>query len=199
VDLQTTPKRRRGAELEAALLEAAWEQLISGGYGAFTIEAVAERAQTSRPVIYRRWPDRASLALAAVTYGVNRDAVEVPDTGNVRTDLIELMRRSNAARAPLIPLLSLQLGAYYSETGTSLADIRREILKDRRIRGIDPILERGIARGEVDPRRVTDRIRTLPFDLFRHEALMTLQPLSDAAITEIVDEIFLPLVRPTGP
>jgi AcrR family transcriptional regulator len=199
VDLQTTPKRRRGAELEAALLEAAWEQLISGGYGAFTIEAVAERAQTSRPVIYRRWPDRASLALAAVTYGVNRDAVEVPDTGNVRTDLIELMRRSNAARAPLIPLLSLQLGAYYSETGTSLADIRREILKDRRIRGIDPILERGIARGEVDPTRVTDRIRTLPFDLFRHEALMTLQPLSDAAITEIVDEIFLPLVRPTGP
>jgi len=59
-------------------------------------------------------------------------------------------------------------------------------------------LERGIARGEVDPARLTERIRTLPFDLFRHEALMTLQPLSAAAITEIVDEIFLPLVRPVS-
>jgi AcrR family transcriptional regulator len=199
VDLEVTPKRRRGAELEAALLEAAWEQLIAGGYGAFTIEAVAERAQTSRPVIYRRWPDRASLALAAVSYGVNRDQVEVPDTGSVRTDIIELLHRSNAKRAPLIPLLSLQLSAYYAETGTSLADIHREILSDRRTRGIDTILERGIARGEVDPTRLTDRIRLLPFDLFRHEVLMTLRPLTDAAITEIVDEIFLPLVRPTGP
>ena len=198
MDLEAAPKRRRGTELESALLEAAWEQLIAGGYGAFTMEAVAERAQTSRPVIYRRWPDRPSLALAAVSYGVNRDVVEVPDTGSVRTDLIELMHRSNAVRAPLIPMLSLQLGAYYSETGSSLADIHREVLKDRRTRGIDIILERGIARGEVDPARLTERIRTLPFDLFRHEALMTLQPLSAAAITEIVDEIFLPLVRPVS-
>ncbi len=197
MDLETTSRRRRGAELESALLEAAWDQLITGGYGAFTIEAVAERAQTSRPVIYRRWPDRASLALAALSYGLNRDRVEVPDTGSVRSDLIELLRRSNQARGPMIPLLSVQLAAYYAETGTSLADIRRQILDDRPTGGIDAILERGIARGEVDRARVTDRIRTLPFDLFRHEAMMTLQPVSDAVLVEIVDEVFLPLVRPT--
>jgi hypothetical protein len=36
-------------------------------------------------------------------------------------------------------------------------------------------------------------------DLFRHELLMTLKPLSDKTIEEIVDTIFLPLVRPGEP
>jgi hypothetical protein len=35
-------------------------------------------------------------------------------------------------------------------------------------------------------------------DLLRHEMLMTLQPVSEEAIAEIVDDIFLPLVRPAG-
>ena len=43
---------------------------------------------------------------------------------------------------------------------------------------------------------LTDRIKTLPFDLFRHEAMMTLQPVGDAVLLEIVDDIFLPLVTP---
>ena len=47
--------RRRGAELEQAILDAAWEQLIAEGYEHFTIDTVAARAQTSKPVLYRRW------------------------------------------------------------------------------------------------------------------------------------------------
>jgi AcrR family transcriptional regulator len=197
VNLDGAVRRRRGEELEEALLQAAWDQLLDGGYGAFTIEAVAERAKTSRPVIYRRWPDRAALALAALAFGANRDVVEVPDTGAVRTDLAELLRRANVARAPLIPLLNLQLAAYYSETGTTFADLRREVFRERQTSSVDTIIERGIARGEIDPARVTPRIRSLPFDLFRHEVLMTLQPVPDPVIEEIVDDIFLPLVRPT--
>jgi AcrR family transcriptional regulator len=46
--------RRRGAELEQAILDAAWEQLIAEGYEHFTIDTVAARARTSKPVLYRR-------------------------------------------------------------------------------------------------------------------------------------------------
>lgn len=199
MDLQTASRRRRGEELEEALLQAAWDQLLEGGYGSFTIEAVAERAKTSRPVIYRRWPDRPALALAALAFGANQDVVEVPDTGAVRTDLVELLRRANVARAPLIPLLNLQLAAYYAETGTTFADLRREVFRERQTSSVDTILERGIARGEIDPARATPRIRSLPFDLFRHEVLMTLRPVPDAVIDEIVDEIFMPLVASHPP
>lgn len=197
MDLVDTPKRRRGQELEDALLAAAWEQLTEGGYSAFTIEAVAERAQTSRPVIYRRWPDRNALVLAALRFGIVRDRVDAPDTGTLRGDLVETLRLWNIARTPLIPLVSVQLGAYYAETGTTFADIRQSIIGERSDGGeMNVIYERAIARGEIDPNRLTPRIATLPFDLFRHDVLMTLKPITDTVIDEIVDEVFLPLVRP---
>jgi AcrR family transcriptional regulator len=60
--------RRRGQALDDALLDAAWDELVERGYGRFTIEAVAARAGTSRPVIYRRWPTRSDLAIAAIRH-----------------------------------------------------------------------------------------------------------------------------------
>jgi len=58
--------RRRGAALEAALLDAAWDELQVTGYQAMTMEAVADRAGTSRAVLYRRWPKRAELVVATL-------------------------------------------------------------------------------------------------------------------------------------
>jgi len=51
-----------------------------------------------------------------------------------------------------------------------------------------------VERGEVDPARLTPRIASLPFDLVRHELLMTLRAVALETIHGIVDEIVLPLV-----
>ena len=56
-------------------------------------------------------------------------------------------------------------------------------------------MRRAAARGEIDPRCLTRRIITLPADLLRHELLMTQRPIPEEVISEIVDDIFLPLVR----
>ena len=87
-----TKSRRRGAQLEQAILEAAWAELNDVGYAALTIEAVAARAGTSKPVIYRRWPSRAELVLAA--WARQRPAPSPAiDTGALRSDLITLFSR----------------------------------------------------------------------------------------------------------
>ena len=65
-----------------------------------------------------------------------------------------------------------------------------------RIHSVDLLLQRAVERGEADPTRLTARVRAVPFDLFRHDLLMTLSPLADDDIVAIVDEVFLPLVRP---
>lgn len=199
MSLTNTGRRRRGQELEEALLDAAWQVLIAGGYGAFTIEAVAERAHTSRPVVYRRWPTRENLLLAALRHRALHDPAPVLDTGSLRGDVIALLDYANTHRAGMAAMISVQLGAYFTETGTAPADLRRELLGGRTL-SMDTIVRRAVERGEIDPERLTPRLIGLPFDLFRHEMLMTLTAVPDTVIHEIVDDIFLPLItRPTPP
>jgi AcrR family transcriptional regulator len=102
--------RRHGEALERALLDAAWDELAEGGYAAFTMDAVAVRAGTSRPVLYRRWPDKHDLVRAAVAHALDREVIAVPDTGSLRGDVITLMKSANETRADLVAaLLTLEL------------------------------------------------------------------------------------------
>jgi AcrR family transcriptional regulator len=190
--------RRRGAELEAALLEAAWAELAEVGYPALTMEAVAARAGTGRAVLYRRWPSRTELALAALRHRQSQSGeFTVPDTGSVREDLLALLRHMSSRLGEIIAALSFVFTDCYRETGQSPA-----IVRERFIGGapsaLPPILERAVQRGEIDPAKLTPRITRLPADLVRHDLIMSLEPVPEATLVQIVDEIFLPLVRPSG-
>jgi AcrR family transcriptional regulator len=185
--------RRRGPELENALLEAAYAELIEGGLAAFTFDAVATRAQTSRPVLYRRWPTREELVIAAIRHHDERNRPPVPDTGTLRGDLIALLKGANQHRMQLIAPVLTQLSGFFRETGRTPAELRRELIGDR-VTSDSVIIARAIERGEIDPARITPRVAALPFDLFRHEVLMTQAPVPDEVIEEIVDAIALPVM-----
>jgi AcrR family transcriptional regulator len=188
-------RRRRGAALEGELLAAAWEVLRENGYAGFTLEAVAKQADTSRPVIARRWASRHDLVRATIAYAASIRPIPMPDTGSLRGDLIAYMRAINATRLDMAAILGVQLGGYYQETGETPSDLREVALA-----GQDPVVHKIFAaateRGEADPGRLTPRIRTLPVALLHNEVLNTLQPMRDEDIEEIVDTIVLPLVRP---
>ena len=195
VEQEAPARRRRGVELEDAILDAAWDQLVQNGYAEFTIDAVAARAGTSRTVVYRRWPTRQELVRAAIARAGLRDRPATPDTGTLRGDLIALLDIANRTRVGFAAALSVHLGGYFAETGTSLADLR-EVFLGGSATAMDVIVERAIARGEIDAARLTPRIAALPFDLFRHDAMMTLKPVPPETVAEIIDTIYLPLVRP---
>lgn len=185
--------RRLGVELEQALLDAAWEQLVGHGYASFTMEAVAARAETSRAVLYRRWPDKHALVRAVVAHVARPDEIKIPDTGSLRGDTIALMKTASRTRVELVAAMTVHLGGYYQETGTSPVDLRKAIFPSRpHIPRM--ILDRAVARGEVTPAAVTDRIAAVPYTILQQEFLMTLKPVPNATIEEIVDTIFLPLV-----
>ncbi|GFG95558.1 TetR/AcrR family transcriptional regulator [Mycobacterium timonense] len=186
-------RRRRGPALEEALLDAAWTELTERGYDELTIDAVAVRAGTSRAVLYRRWPNKQELALAAVAHEVAKDVVVAPDTGSLRGDAIALLRQANKVRVALVVPLVTRLGGFYQQTGSSLADLET-LVRGSRDDALEQAVQRAIDRGEIEPGQLTERIARLPVDLFRYEVLMTLRPLSDAAIEEIVDTVWLPLL-----
>jgi AcrR family transcriptional regulator len=184
--------RRRGAELETAILDAARDELLGRGYAGFTIEGVAERAATSRHVVYRRWRTRQELALAALRHEVGPHSAAIPDTGSLRGDLIAVMVRANETRMTTAALFSMHLGAFYQETGMTPDALRNELLGGR-AGSSEIILERAVARGEVDAAALTPRRSNVAADLFRHEVIMTLKPVPRSVIEEIVDIALLVL------
>jgi len=190
--------RRRGEELEAALLDAAWAEFVGNGYAELTYDGVASRAGTSRSVVYRRWPTKQELALAALTHaGQERPAV-VPDTGTLRGDLIAMLQDFNRGSAQMMVLLGVHMGDFYRETGLSPAELREHWV-GARASVARAVVERAVERGEVPRERVTARTVGLAADLVRHDVLMRLEPLTDDAIAAIVDGVVLPVLTGAVP
>jgi AcrR family transcriptional regulator len=188
MDVHEATKRRRGTALEDAILDAAWVELATVGYSGLTFEAVAKRAATSRPVLYRRWPTRAGLSSAAIERHVKQNPMIVPDLGNVRDELCLLLRKF-ADRAPP-KLLRLIF-----EMSDDMASERTSFLDDRFREGsLKDVIERGVNRGEIDEQRLTPRVLRVPLGLVIHDVVLTGRQISDQAISEIVDQVFLPLV-----
>ena len=186
--------RRRGQALEDAILDAAWNVLETGGWTGFTFGAVADRAQSSKPVLYRRWRTREDLLRATLRRRGQVAPTELPDTGSLRGDTIALLTRANQLRSGMAAVLSMRLSAQYDDLSLSPAELRLELLGDRES-AMDVIVARAMARGELGPKTPPARVASMPFDLFRHEVMMTMEPAAPEVITQIVDDLFLPLAR----
>lgn len=188
--------RRRGAELEDAILGAGWHQLLEAGYTGFTFEAVAERAQTGKAALYRRWPNKEALLLAVLSNSYLGISRELPDTGSLREDVLGLLRLANQLGDRAAAVFSAMLGAYFDESTTTPAHLRDQLL-DGRSRAMPQIIERAIDRGELGG-ALPARVVNLPFDLLRHELIMNLGRVSEETIVDIVDSVFMPLATSGG-
>jgi AcrR family transcriptional regulator len=184
--------------LERALLDAAWQELAEAGYANMTMDGVAARAGTSKPVLYRRWPTRAQLVIAAVRAHLPEvTPASIPDTGSLRGDLVAAL--SVAARwydGPARQALQGVLSDLYRDP--QLSGLLHRDLFGNAARAMPVILRRAGERGEVDLDRITPRVAMVPFDLFRHEVLTSTAPIPAATVTEIIDDVFLPLLRQTA-
>jgi AcrR family transcriptional regulator len=194
---QRTRRRRRGEELEAALLDAAWQELVEAGFARLTMESVAARAKTGVAVLYRRWPNKDDLVLAAIRhYGVTHP-VDVPDTGSLRGDMIAALSNVSSARVGFVAIVGAAFSGLLASAGLTPAQVRENVLSERSLLS-DEIFARAQERGEIDLDRIPPAVLTMPFDLMRHEILMTYKPIPPERVLAIVDDLFMPLVAING-
>ncbi len=142
-------QRRRGEELEAALLQAAWDELAEVGFAKLTMESVAARAKTGVAVLYRRWPNKDDLVIAAIGHYGKTRPVEVPDTGTLRGDMLGLLRGINDGRNSFAVVVSATFSGLLSSTGLTPAEVRLRLIGDRPIWSHE-IFRRAHERGELD-------------------------------------------------
>ena len=143
------PGRPRDARHDRAILAATLGILQEQGYRGLTIEGVGHRAGVGRPTIYRRWPSKPALVVAALVHST-RLAVPVIDTGSLRRDLIavqrhqvELMNSPDNRRVTAGLIADLATDPELAETYVS------QYLAPRRAT-VWQVLQRGVDRGELD-------------------------------------------------
>ena len=186
--------RRRGEPLERAILDAAWAELRENGYSGLTIEAVAARAGTSKPVIYRRWANRAELVIAAWTRKAPATQA-TPDTGALRSDLLALFGRiARRADTMMSELIAGVMGEAFRHP--EVAALLHERLKAAPLAEVvRTIVGRAVERGELPPVELPARAGRLPLDMIRNETMLYGGPVDEATLAEFVDDVYLPLLH----
>ena len=144
------PGRPRDASRDEAILTATVALLRRRGYPGLTIEGVASEAGVGRPTIYRRWPSKAALVVAALMDS-SLLALPAPDTGSVRDDLIAVQRHQvSMMNSPESRRVTAGLLADLA-TDEELAErYVTEYLMPRRA-SVFQVLQRGVDRGELVP------------------------------------------------
>lgn len=195
--------RRRGEELETAILAAAEDLMLHEGYGKFTFDALAKKAHTSKTVIYRRWPDKGELIIAVlqrIIYRQNSN-FKTPQTASLETDLKEFLytvnrQRTNSSRSKILQLML----KYHEETGIPISEIRKKkFAGEEKINSIlKEILANAVTRGELKQANFSPQLNSLPFDLARGLSTKNFSALTKVEIDRMVEEVVLPLYLLVG-
>jgi AcrR family transcriptional regulator len=183
----------RGEAREARILLATLELLAESGYDQLTIEAVVARAHCSKATIYRRWPGKAELVVAAVRRHAGDPVPSVPDTGSLRGDLLAALAamRASLAGQDAALLLGLMLA---TRRDPELATVVREQVVGSKQAVFRAAIGRAVTRGEL----AATADHTLPAEIgsamLLSRLLVTGEPLDDAFVAHLVDSVLLPVL-----
>lgn len=190
--------RRRGKALEESILSAAWEELSKIGYSHLTMESVATRAGTNKAVLYRRWANKTELVIAALKRFSPKITDTIPNTGNLRDDVYTYLC---ACTEPLKTIGIQTIRGLMMEPQVwhkivkAIPQISKLGSENKLVAAMTSILENAELRGEICLKSLTPRIVSLPVDLLLFELIVKQKSVSDTTIAEIVDDIFIPLIR----
>lgn len=191
------PTRRRGEELSAAIFEATLDELAEVGYSRLAMERIAARAGASKASLYRRWPGRAELVIAALGHHY-RGPQPALDTGDLREDVLALLRSGAARLNGIFGVAARGLMAENLTDPDRNASLRANMFTGRN-RLMREILERAAARGDISPAVITPQLIELAPALVDHHFLMRGAPIPDEVLTGIVDNVLLPLLLRENP
>ncbi|EKQ56819.1 MULTISPECIES: TetR/AcrR family transcriptional regulator [unclassified Clostridium] len=180
--------RPRSEKTKNAILSAAYDLLLENGFGAVTIEKIADRAGVSKATIYKWWPNKAAVVMDAF-FDAAVVRLQVPDTGSVIEDMI--IQVNNLSKF-LISREGKVINEIIAEgqSDQKLAETYRAIyFKPRRLDS-RYILERGILRGELKEDLDIELVMDLIFGPLFYRLLITGDEVNETFIKELIKYVF---------
>ena len=184
------PGRPLDAGIEADLLRATQDLLIEQGFERLTVDAVAKRCSASKATIYRRWPSKVALAVAATAALLS--VPEVPDTGDLREDLLVCSCAYIQDDRRIAVLASLLTATRHDP---ALRAAARDAIGSP-IGGLfEHVLARAVSRGQIAKGIDIDIISgVLPAIAFHSVAALGL-PIDERLVLRVIDGVLLPALR----
>ena len=177
-------------------MQAAMSQLMERGFSGLTIEGVAAEAGVGKTTVYRRFPDKVQLVIAAMASVMLHD--EAPDTGSLRGDLLAF--HTHAGHDYFLRLLtgggSTLIGTLLAEKERhpELIETFRRLVTDRRREQIRQVVDRAAARGEVGRDVDPDYVASVMFGSLIGRAIAGME-VSDRVIEQTVDSLINGIAR----
>jgi AcrR family transcriptional regulator len=174
---------------ETELLEVTLRLLQEHGYDQLTVDAVASAAHASKSTVYRRWPSKAELVLAAFIEGVRQIAV-APNTGTLRGDLIklgEVCGEHGRQHASTIRAVMVEVSRH-----PALNDALEEQFLKQRKALIQHVLQQAVDRGEITKDAITDELWDLLPGYLIFRSIMPGPPPTRRTVQLLVDQFLVP-------
>src|SRR6516164_10559207 len=143
------PGRPRSEQAEQAIIEATLDLFAERGFEGVCVEAVATRAGVGKATIYRRWPNKEELLLAA--FGSLKSPFPEPKGVSVRDDLLAMIEVMCADKAD--PRKSRRYALLLGEGDKYprlMARYKETIVQPRRD-AMRAVIRRGVQTGELRP------------------------------------------------
>lgn len=164
------------------------------GYDRLTVDAVAAEARASKATVYRRWPSKAELVLAAFTEGIRQVAVP-PETGSLRGDLLQLgnlVRQQTTQHTSTIRAVLVEVSR-----NPALNDAMQSQFIQQRRALFRHVFAQAIDRGEIEPAAVDDELWDLLPGYLIFRSIVQGHPATPRTVQLLVDDVVLPgLTRP---
>ena len=181
---------RRAERSQQAILDATRELLAEeGDVGSLTVEAVAARSGVAKTTIYRRWRDKWELALDAVMIDMLPRFANPKDVGDTRKELITFVDSVTKlwASPPYGPAMQGLISQIATEP--ELARVYRERVVEPRREQLRPVIERGIARGDLRPDTDVRLVHELLVGPILYRLLLSGPPLNRKLTTTLADAV----------
>ena len=193
-------QRRRGPQLEEAILGAAFAELVESGYVAFSVESVAARARTGKASIYRRWPSKQELVLDALLLNLPT-AEECAGAGIVVDDTVTTADALRQIARVIAGVLSSPAGDAMryvkceAAVDPELARLIDERFQAPRRAAVLGLLARGVERGEVRPEAVSELVADVIPAVIFHHVILQQRTVSEVELTQIMDVVVIPMIE----
>jgi AcrR family transcriptional regulator len=153
------------------------------------VDAVAATARASKATVYRRWPSKAELVLAAFIEGIRQVAVP-PETGTLRGDLLhmgEVICQQGQQHAGTIRAVLVEVSR-----SPALNDVIQHEFIEQRKALMNHILQQAVDRGEIDQAAINDEL----WDLLPHylifRSIFPGRPPTEQTVEALVDDVIIP-------